>query len=155
LGPDTALGLLGFTGNIQGLLTTKSDDQSATDALIKKLDAMSPSTPTHTKQIDGWTVVGSDAAALELSEKAKDGTSLADSQTLKDAFDALPDDALVKLFVDGKGVANAIQAQGGTAAQAAGMISGLNSIAAAIDATDKGIEFQAVTKGALGTKTYK
>jgi len=154
LGPDTAVAELSFGDTMQALLANKANDQAKLDALIQKLEQSGTSTTTQKRNIDGWTVVSDSTAALDKAQAASTGTSLADSQALKDAFDALPSDALAKVFVDGRSVANAVQARGGTTAGTAATIASLGSLGASLQATDDGLALQAVSQSKLGLEPF-
>jgi hypothetical protein len=158
LGPESAAAVLSFATSAKAILATQPKDQAKLDALIAKLDA-SGSSPTKTvkRQIGDWTVIADSNASLDKAAAADKGSSLADSAAFKDAMANLPDDALVKVFVDGQALgALAKDAGAGSAGTAAGLgaIKSLKSIAASLEATKDGFELQAVTKGLTGSKTY-
>jgi hypothetical protein len=162
LGPDTAAAVLAFTGSAKAALMTQPKDQAKLDALIQQLNKTGTSTQSQKKQVDGWTVVADSAATLAAVSAASGGTSLADDPAFKSAFDALPSDALVKVFASGPALASEIKSQGGKLGGTAGKVGGsaisldtIKSIAASVAATDSGIEFRTVLSGPAAPQPFK
>ncbi len=80
-------------------------------------DLFTGSTPPVRTTRDGWTVIAKNQKALDAYTAAAGKGSLADSDAFKKAMDGLPPDALVRAYVNGKGLA-------GVAGTAAGSASG-------------------------------
>jgi hypothetical protein len=157
LGPETAAGILSLAdASNAALLLNQPKDKAKFDALFAKLQkAGGSSTPTVKRDIDGWEVIADSNASLGRAAAASNGDSLADDAAFKDAMAALPDDALFKVYVDGAAVKKAVKnsSTGVNGAAIAG-IGSLKSIVASAEATDSGLEAQAITIGATGAKAY-
>ena len=129
LGKTFDLVVLDFDdANPVGIL--KPADKGKLEALLKKGDE-----PTVSREIEGWTVVADDEAALDRFDQARaDGTLDGDAR-FKDAMEGLPGEALVKLYVNGEAVTEAAEKAG--AAGAAG--NRLTAFAAALGAESSGL----------------
>ncbi len=68
-------------------------------------DLFTGSTPPVKTTHDGWTVIAKNQKALDAYTAAAGKGSLADSDTFKKAMDGLPAEALVRAYVNGKGIA--------------------------------------------------
>jgi hypothetical protein len=103
LGPTVELVVRDFEEEqVYGL--TKPRDKDKFEQLLAKSDE-----PIVTREIEGWTVVAESEAVLDRVEQEADEQSLADSDRFSDAMDRLPDEALVKLFVNGERATEALR----------------------------------------------
>jgi hypothetical protein len=117
------------------VLLTKPDDEAKLDAL---LDRARDETAVR-KQIDGWQVVGETAAQLEAFERALGEGRLADDEEFTSAVAELPEEALLKLYVDGDAFADAAR-RAGRPAEVPGF-GRLRSIVGSAEAVDAGLKF--------------
>jgi hypothetical protein len=76
------------------VLLVRPDDREALDELLEKADR-----EAVTRQVEGWTAVAEDEAALDALERERAKGLLADDEGFRAEFGALPDDALAKLWV--------------------------------------------------------
>jgi hypothetical protein len=74
-------------GEMIGL--ARPEDREKLDALLAK-----GSERTVTRELDGWTAFADDDAALDAFERARAAGTLADDESFREEFDALPSDAL-------------------------------------------------------------
>ena len=124
------------------LLDFDSDDfvgilKPGDEAKFKSLLATSDD-PTVSREIEGWTVFADSEAVLDRFESARSSGSLEDDEQFEDAMGDLPEEALVKLYVDGEAATKAAES-----ADAGG--SGKNRLkafAAALGAESSGISFE-------------
>jgi uncharacterized protein DUF3352 len=103
LGPTVEFVLLDFKDE-QGYALTKPRDEQKFRELLAKSDD-----PPVTREIDDWTVIAESEAVLDRVEQEADEDSLSDSERFTDAMDRLPDEALVKLFVNGERALEALR----------------------------------------------
>lgn len=90
LGDEVALVALSG-GEMVGL--ARPDDRGKLDALLAKSEE-----PAATREIEGWTAFADDAAALGAFAQARSAGTLAEDESFREEFDALPDDALAKVW---------------------------------------------------------
>ena len=76
---------------------TKPDSLLKAKELVNKLAG---SSPTATREVDGWLVVADKEAMIDAVLKGS-GSSLADDSAFKDGFGSLPDDAVAKAYANG------------------------------------------------------
>jgi len=76
---------------------TKPDSLLKAKELVNKLAG---SSPTATREVDGWLVVADKEAMIDAVLKGS-GPSLADDSAFKDGFGLLPDDAVAKAYANG------------------------------------------------------
>jgi hypothetical protein len=93
-------------------------------------------TPPVTGEQDGWTVVAQTQKALDAYSTALGRGTLADSKAFAQAMNGLPQVALARAFVDGKGLAAAFgkAAATGSSALKSLPISGIGSAGSSVDA---------------------
>jgi hypothetical protein len=87
------------------VVLTQPDDPAKLDALIARADA-----EVAKAEIDGWTVLAEDEAALDALREGEG--SLADSDAFDEAMGKLPEDALARVFVNGPGTTALAQGEG-------------------------------------------
>ena len=107
LGDETYLVFLDFEDdgdNIVGL--TKPRDKAKLKTLLEEDDE-----PAVTRELDGWTVIASDAATID--RFAAGGDKLEDADWFQDAQGRVEDDALVTLFANGAPIMEALSQESG------------------------------------------
>jgi Protein of unknown function (DUF3352) len=82
---------------------TQPDDEQALREVFKEEDLVF-------RQVGDWTAFAESAAAFERLGGA--GDSLADTARFADAWDELPEDALARVFVDGRDIEDAVKEAG-------------------------------------------
>jgi hypothetical protein len=107
LGPEVDVVVLpaGADAEPHVVLLTQPDDPAKLDALIARADA-----EVATAEIDGWTALAEDEAALDALREGEG--SLADSDAFEEAMGKLPEDALARVFVNGPGTTALAQGEG-------------------------------------------
>lgn len=118
-------------GSSDPVLLAKPSDNAKFKALLHN-----STKPPVTGEHDGWTVVAQTQKALDAYQAALDKGTLADSDTFAQAMDGLPQVALARVYVDGKGLGGAFGKAAGVASgalqslpisSAGGLVEGLNS----------------------------
>lgn len=105
------------SGKFDAVALLQPHDQQKLDALITKGNASSKSgKPAIHEQVDGWTVISDDQAAIDAVKAAANGHSLADVASYQDAMHAVSQDSLVKAYVNGAEVSKLVPAGGMLAA---------------------------------------
>ncbi len=156
LGPETDFAFLSAEDE-QAFGLTEAEDQAKLDALVQRLDeANEGSGDTIKEEVDGWTILSDNQAAIDAAKRAHEGDSLADSDAFEEAMGDLSDDALFRFFVDGTAVGRELDAQTQGAATSLAGGGTLESIAGDVTAEDDGFGFNVVTRTSGGTepKTY-
>ena len=135
-----ALDLSGEDGVGVGL--TQTDDRAALEALLAKSDEEFVVEELE----DGWFAFSDDSASIAAFETAAAKGTLADDAQFSDAMGELPEQALAKLYVNGTGLADELEAFGSSVGQAGGT---LVAMSAAVVAADDGasVRFWAKTDG--------
>lgn len=139
LGPETDVGVLNGDA---GVVLTRSPDEARLRALANKLADQGETWVT--KQVGDWIAASDKRTSVETAARAHGGSSLLDSAAFKEAMGDLPADALVRLWVAGKGLALLGQQTGTIAASATPSVPGLGKLAwlgAALQAKDDGVRF--------------
>ena len=136
LGPTVALVLPGKSSD--PVLLTQPEDEAKLDALLAKSDE----NPVA-REIDGWTAVAEDEAALDAYERALSGEQLSGQAAFAEAMAELPEDALARVYVRGDaldlaGLSQSIAGLGGGGLASPGTL-GLGTLAAAVVAEDEGM----------------
>jgi hypothetical protein len=144
LGPEVAIALtdLPQDGDPPVVMLTQPADADRFEALLAEADE-----PPTWRIVDGWYVVGDDAAAIDRA--LADGESLAGSDAFASAMEELPGDALVRLYLDGPAVTQAVQdasAQDTATAAALGVDATLDSMALALSAETQGFRLEGVAR---------
>ena len=95
LGPEVAFVVLAPEpdGMQTVVVLTQPDDQDALQRLIERGDE-----PAVSRAVGDWQAVAEDEASLDRFEAAREGESLADSESFEDAMDGLDDDVLVTVY---------------------------------------------------------
>ena len=105
VGPTIEFVYLDFEqGGDNFVALTKPKDADRFEALLKKGDD-----PVVFREIAGWTAVAQTKAVLDRFEQARGGASLAANANFEDAMAELPEDAVVKAFVNGDRVLEALK----------------------------------------------
>jgi hypothetical protein len=130
---------------------TKPDDPAKFKALVAKLNASDSSGGDAVyREVDGWYALSDKQASIDRVLRSG-GETLANDATFKEAMGQLPDDALVKGFVDGQQVNAAIRQaaqQGGPPFDASSLgFDKLRYIAASTSAEDDGIRVHGASSG--------
>jgi hypothetical protein len=105
LGPETdivALDILKDEGKFVGL--TQPDDAEKLQELLSKSDE-----PVVTREIAGWTAFAESEAILDRFEAERAQGTLDDSDEFSAAFERVDDEALARLYVNGRAVQEGIQ----------------------------------------------
>jgi hypothetical protein len=138
-------------------LFTKPDDPDKFKQLIAKLNANENTTEEAVyREVDGWFAVSDNQTALDRVLKGT-GPSLAGEGSFGDAFAQLPDDALVKAYLNGKEIGAAIreasQTQGAPKVDPSTLgLDKLDFVSASLSAEDDGVRLEGAAKGE-GVKT--
>ncbi|HEY6150563.1 MAG TPA: DUF3352 domain-containing protein, partial [Gaiellaceae bacterium] len=129
---------------------TKPDDAGKFKALIQKLNEHDDSgTPAVYREVNGWFALSDSQAHIDQVLKSG-GKSLSDESTFKDALGKLPDEALVRTYVNGPQFGKLVQKleQGkGNGLASATPGTNLDYISAALSAEDDGIRVHGATSG--------
>jgi Protein of unknown function (DUF3352) len=161
LGPEIDFAWLDFADNgrnVAAVMQPKDDAKLA--ALVKKNNDGPNNQKLYTEKVGDWTAVARSQATLDRLKSAQNGAKLADDSSFKDAVADLPDEALVKVYVNGGSIGQAVRQgiaptvpQSGVLGKA---IPNLGWLSASASAASNGVGFQAGVKSAteLG-KTFK
>jgi hypothetical protein len=143
--------------NIVAFLQPK--DEGAFNRFVKKVnaEAKKPTDKVYVLDYKGWKVISDSQAKLDrFKQQAGAGGSLADDSTFKDATGELSDQALVKLYANGRQIADRL---GQVFPQLASASGGTNVewVAAELVAKDDGIAVDAnvKTNGKQKSKPYE
>jgi hypothetical protein len=104
LGPelDVAVVSSGTSSSTKAVGLTKPDDPAKFKALVAKLNAKSSSgSKAVYREVGGWYALSDSQAAIAAVLKG-DQAALADDDTFKEAMGKLPDDAIAKVYLDGR-----------------------------------------------------
>ena len=97
LGPEVALVVLapepGSGEEETVVFLTQPDDEEALQRLIERGDE-----PAVSRAVDDWQAVAEDEAALDRFDAAREGGSLAGSESFEDAMEGLDEDVLVTVY---------------------------------------------------------
>jgi hypothetical protein len=155
LGPETDVGIL---DNDNGLFLTVPKDVEAFKRLARKVAGKSPA---FFKDVGDWVAASDKLRSVNSAERAHEGSSLADSDAVKQAFGELGGDAIARIFVDGKAF-NELSDLASAREKAPPKLPGVGRVewlAGAVQANSSGVRFSAVTKSQPGTasglKTYE
>jgi Protein of unknown function (DUF3352) len=142
--------------NVVGFLQPK--DEGAFNRFARKLNAHAkkPTDKIYVLDYKGWKVIADSQAKLDrFKQQAGSGGSLADDSTFKDANGSLDDEALVKVYANGRQIADRL----GQVLPLASVNSGANVewVAAELVAKDEGVAVDAnvKTSGGQTSKPYK
>jgi Protein of unknown function (DUF3352) len=151
LGPELDIVVLDVTSNPNVVVLTQPKDEEQ----FVKLLAKGSDPPVHTT-VAGWTVFSETQAALDAFKAAQNGDKLADKSTFTEAMGKVPDEALVKAYVDGSSLNQALQEQ--LQGQVPGGLGGLQKLdwlVGSLEAQDDGAALHFVANGfSQGTGDY-
>ena len=127
-----------------GVGLTQTDDRAALERLLAKTEEDFVIEELE----DGWFAFSDTQASIDTFKTAAAKGTLADDAQFSDAMDELPDEALAKLYVDGTGLADELEAFGQSLGQAG---STFVALSAAVVAADDGasVDFWAKTDGGV------
>jgi Protein of unknown function (DUF3352) len=161
LGPELDFAWLDFAdGGKNFVLLTQPKDDAKFKALVDKANTSDPTNKAYTEKVGDWEAVAESQATLDRLKSAQNGAKLADDSSFKDAVSDLPDEALVKAYVNGAAVRQAVQ-QGlapsvGQSGVLGSAIPNLGWLSASASAASNGVGFQAGFKSSgTKTKSYK
>ena len=121
---------------------TKPDDPAKLEQLLRKGDD-----DVVSRRIEGWSVIAESEALLDRFEQERERASLADVPSFEDAMEALPEQAIGRVYLRGEPLQNAVEEgveeEGGPAnlTERAGR---LQAFAAAASAEEDGVRTEIV-----------
>jgi hypothetical protein len=152
LGPELDIVVLDVsTNNAKYVGMTQPKDEQEFEKLLA-----SGSKPAVHAMIGGWTVFSEDQASLDVFKAAQNEEKLADKASFDAAMAKLSDEAVVKGYVDGHGLNQALQSQlQGQVPGGLGGVDQLNWLGASLEAQDDGASLHFVANGfSQGTDDY-
>jgi Protein of unknown function (DUF3352) len=161
LGPEVDVAWLDFADNGQNVVAvTQPKDESKLAALVKKNNADSSNQTLYTEKVGDWTAISDSQAKLDRLKSAQNGSKLSDDSSFKDAVSDLPDEALVKAYVNGASIRQAVQQGLAPTVRQSGFfgkaIPNLGWVSASASAASNGVGFQAGVKSDTGFgKSFK
>lgn len=161
LGPEIDVAWLDFAdGGQNAVAVTQPKDDAKLAALVQKNNADSSNKKLYTEKVGDWTAISDSQAKLDRLKSAQNGSKLADDSSFKDAVSDLPDEALVKVYVNGGAVRQAVQQGIAPTVPQSGIlgtaIPNLGWLSASAAAASNGVGFQAGVKSSnTKTKSYK
>jgi hypothetical protein len=161
LGPEVDVAWLDFAdGGQNAVAVTQPADDAKLAALVQKNNADSSSKKLYTEKVGDWTAISDSQATLGRLKSAQNGTKLADDSSFKDAVADLPDEALVKVYVNGGAVRQAAQQGIAPTVRQSGLlgkvIPNLGWLSASASAESNGVGLQAGVKSSnQKTKSYE
>jgi hypothetical protein len=111
LGPETDIVGLDLSGEGEVVGLTQPDDAQKLKDLLATGDE-----PMFSREIEGWTAFSDSEAVLDKFDAARKEATLADATDYQDAIGEISQDGLVRVYVNGSGIADAISKQQGTSA---------------------------------------
>jgi hypothetical protein len=160
-GPEVDIAWLDFAdgGNNAVVLTQPKDDAKLL-VLVAKQNKSDPKNKVYIEKVGDWSAVAQSQAILDRLKSAQNGSKLADDSSFEDAVAELPDEALVKVYVNGAAVRQAAQQGLAPSVRQSGLlgkaIPNLGWLSASASAASNGVGFQAgVKSSSLKTKSYK
>jgi hypothetical protein len=153
LGPEVDVAIVsgGTESSTKAVALTKPVDPAKFKALVAKLNAKSDSGERAVyREVDGWYALSDSQAAITAVLKG-DRPALSDDESYKQALGKLPNDTLVRAFVDGQGLKglverNASQAGSGLSTSSLGL-DGLKYLAVSASAESDGIRIRGASSG--------
>ncbi len=145
VGPEVDIVLLDITKNPKVVGLTQPKDEA-------KFNQLLDTGTGHAKheKIGDWTVFSDQQASIDAFKAAQSGDKLSDSSAFGDAMAKLPDEALVKAYVDGTGLNQALREQLQGQVQVAGSLANLDKLkwlGASLEAQDDGAAMRFVASG--------
>ena len=155
LGPELDVAWLDFAdGGKNFVLLTQPKDEAKLTALVEKNNRDSSNQKLYTEKVGDWTAVAQSQAVLDRLKSARNGAKLSDESSFKDAVADLPDESLVKAYVNGGSIRRAVQegiaptvGQSGILGRA---IPNVGWLSASASAESNGVGFQAGAKSKNG-----
>ena len=148
LGPEVDLAVVspGTQSSPKVVALTKPDDPGKFKALVVKLNAKDSSSQRAVyREVDGWYALSDSQASI--TQALEGNGPLADDPAFKEAMGKLPDDALVKAYVDGPRL-NALVSQSSNSADLSTLgLDKLKYVAASASAEDDGLRVKGVSSG--------
>jgi hypothetical protein len=145
LGPETVAVFL--KGREDPVVLVQPADEAKLGALLERSDD-----PPVRAEVEGWTAIAQTQADLDAFERARDAGSLDDEQAFRDAMADLAEDGLVRAYVSGGALEQALQSQGG--AGGLGSMGSMLPVGGALDylglvltAEDGGVRVEGRAKG--------
>ncbi len=154
LGPEIDVVWLDLAHNgedIVGLMQPRDED--AFKRFVAKGNAKNPTDKLFYEKDGDWEVFSNKQALVDrfLRESGAGGAKLADDPTFKSAMGSTSDDSLVKAYVSGQKVMDAITSYGGPdAAKLIDQAGTLDWLTAGLRASPDGVRFDAVVRGTPG-----
>jgi Protein of unknown function (DUF3352) len=161
LGPEIDVAWLDFAdGGKNVVFLTQPKDDAKLLVLIAKQNKSDPKNKLYIEKVGDWSAVAQSQAILDRLKSAQNGAKLADDSSFKDAVADLPDQALVKVYVNGGAVRQAVQQGLAPSVRQSGLlgkaIPNLGWLSASASAASNGVGFQAGVKSSgIKTKSYK
>lgn len=157
LGPEVDVTVVssGTEDTTKAVGLTQPQDSGKLKDLISRLNAASSDTTLVYRELDdGWYAVSDSRAAID-EALAGDGPTLENDSTFADAFQKLPDEALVKAYANGHQVGQLVAAAAKKQSNGANpfgsqsaALQKLDSLSASVTAEDDGIRVEGAAKGA-------
>src|SRR3989440_5642737 len=160
LGPEIDVAWLDFADNGQNVVAvTQPKDDAKLAALVKKNNSDPSSQKLYTEKVGDWTALAGSQARLDRLKSAQNGAKLADDSTFKEAVSGLPDDPLVKAYLNGQAARQAIKGSLPSSATTNGFLAGtplgnLQWLSAGATSESNGIRLAIGEKGPGGGKNY-
>jgi Protein of unknown function (DUF3352) len=161
LGPEVDVAWLDFAdGGKNVVAVTQPKDPARLLVLVAKQNKSDPKNKLYIEKVGDWSAVAQSQAILDRLKSAQNGAKLADDSSFKDAVADLPDEALVKVYVNGGAVRQAVQQGIAPTVRQSGFlgkaIPNLGWLSASASAASNGVGFQAGVKSSgIKTKSYK
>lgn len=143
VGPEVDVVALDITDNPKVVGLTQPKDEAKFNQLLE-----TGTDPAKHEKIGDWTVFSDEQASIDAFKAAQSGDKLSDSSTFSDAMAKLPDEALVKAYVDGTGLNQALREQlQGQIAGSLGGVDKLKWLGASLEAQADGAALRFVASG--------
>jgi hypothetical protein len=158
LGPEIDLAWLDFADNGQNAVALmQPKDEAKLAALVDKANKSDASKKIYTAKVGDWTALAYSQATLDRLKSAQNGAKLSDDDSFKDAVADLPDESLVKVYVNGGSIRRAVEQgiaptvpQSGVLGKA---IPNIGWLSASASADSNGVGFQVGAKSDHGLGT--
>jgi hypothetical protein len=161
LGPEVDFAWLDFAdGGKNVVAVTQPKDPARLLVLVAKQNKGDPKNKLYIEKVGDWSAVAQSQAILDRLKSAQNGSKLADDSSFKDAVSDLPDEALVKVYVNGGAVRQAVQQGIAPTVRQSGFlgkaIPNLGWLSASASAASNGVGLQAGVKSSSAkAKSYK
>ena len=153
LGPEVDIAVLDVPqdGDPSVVMLTQPTDPAKLEQLLSEAD----DAPVW-REVEGWYVVAASQQIIDRALSSGEEGSLADNDAFGEAMDALPDETLARLYLDGAALLDAVKAgalaQGGlgelgpSPAELLGSGGQLESAALALVAEDQGLRVEGIAR---------